>query len=152
RQLERWRQKGAIPETDREWGGGGGSDSAYPDGTADQVIELVGLLDRYRDLDTAILCLFARGQPVSEEGLKRAFGSFLADAQASLVRPASEADPRLDLESAPDELADAVGGPLAKRVTKARVGRFMARNVKRMPDRVESVSSVLTSVISNSTM
>ena len=63
RQLERWRQKGLIPETSVERLGSEGTISSYPEGTPAQVVELVGILKKDRKLNHALLRLFFRQVP-----------------------------------------------------------------------------------------
>ena len=76
RQLERWRQKGLIPDTTVERLGSGGTISHYPEGTAAQVVELVGILKDDRKLDHALLRLFLRRYRVDENALKSLYLGF----------------------------------------------------------------------------
>ncbi len=151
RQLERWRQAGAIPATVRRFPGRG-SESSYPEGTDWQTLELVALLDRYRSLDKAILVLFGRGWPIAEEGLKRAYEWLFDEARNDILRFAHQADPAIRGEpEEPDDndIADAAGSAFAKRMQRSRLGRAMARNVRRMPERAESIDAIMASVFSN---
>lgn len=72
--LERWRQRGFIPDTvQKGLGQGKGSVSAYPDGTADTVAALVQLLRERRRLDELTLFrLFLDGHEVGEQALRNA--------------------------------------------------------------------------------
>lgn len=76
RQLERWRQKGLIPEAELERLGAPGTISSYPDWVVEQVVELVGILKKDRRLDHALLRLFMRDRWVDEEHLKARYLSF----------------------------------------------------------------------------
>jgi len=154
RQLERWRQAGAIPSPGRRFlGRGKGSISAYPKGTADRVVRLKELLGRGRTLSKAVLVMFGEGYPVEERALKRAYQWMFNQGSADLMRMASRTDPSLgELEGDapdPEDLADAAGAPLAARIQRMTVGRAMRRNVRRLPDRKESVDSMMQSVFSN---
>src|SRR6266571_4730622 len=113
RQLERWRQRGAIPEHPRPGlGKGKGSESEdYPEGTAEQVVELVDLLDRHRSLPKAILILFCRGWPIGERGLKDAYGWAFDLAERSFLSMAQQGDSELGEDPGPDEIAEASAVP-----------------------------------------
>jgi hypothetical protein len=74
RQLERWRGAGII-WTERSWTGKGrgGSKSAYPEETADQVVALLEALDESRSLDAAALTLFGMGRRIQHAQLVGAY-------------------------------------------------------------------------------
>lgn len=92
RKLERWRQAGLMPETLVL--SPGSVETAYPEGTAAQVAELVGILKQDRRLDRALLRLFMRDRWVSEDRLKARYLRFYGKivALAGLVSPESVAE------------------------------------------------------------
>lgn len=79
RKLERWRQRGLIPETNPQWGDVRGSTSSYPPGTVEQVAVVARMLrDEDDDLDHALLRLLMRHRPVKLESLKELYVDLFA--------------------------------------------------------------------------
>ncbi len=127
RQLERWRGAGII-ETARWRGQGrGGSQSAYPDGTADQVIELVDLLDETRSLDVALLTLFGRGRSIQYESLVAAYTR------------SYEALSQYGSEAGEDSWDRAEAVTRKRKFTSHPVVRAWRKNIRDRPNRDESV-------------
>ena len=127
RQLERWRGAGIIETTRWSGQGRGGSQSAYPDGTADQVIELVELLDETRSLDVALLTLFGRGRSIQHEGLVAAY----TRSYEGLSQYGSEAGG--------DSWDRAEAVTRKRKFTSHPVVRAWRKNIRDRPNRDESV-------------
>jgi hypothetical protein len=89
RKLERWRQRGLVPETAKMRGDVRGSASSYPPGSVDQVAELARMLkNEDDDLDHALLRLFMRCYPVQLDALKTLyFDLFAALSRLESLRP-----------------------------------------------------------------
>jgi hypothetical protein len=88
-QLERWRQAGLIPATERHGlGRGCGTSSRYPAGTAGQVVALMRQLEHDPRLLKAALPLFLARYPVRGDVLRRAYLGEIAGLRATLERQA----------------------------------------------------------------
>ncbi len=72
-QLQGWRRAGALPEVTVVRPARRGSESVYPEGTLDQARALCAYLERYRDLDKAVVLLWLSGHPIETRALRRAF-------------------------------------------------------------------------------
>jgi len=88
-QLERWRQAGVIPATERHGlGRRRGTTSRYPAGTAGQVLALMRQLEHDPRLLKAALPLFLARYPVRGDALRRAYVGEIAGLRAALERQA----------------------------------------------------------------
>ena len=131
RQLERWHQAGLIPKPDVFRGGVRGSASCYPQGTAKQVVELIGILDEGRLLDHALLRLFMRGYAVDATKLKALyvafFGQFTSDGDA--LDQAERLVGKFEARLSRDGLARTIRFRLRRRVTRSLPADALVKGV-----------------------
>lgn len=139
RQLERWRQAGLLPSpTRRGLGRGRGSVSTSPDDTTELALAIARTLGRYRDIDEVALVLFAEADPVSEDGLRRAFLSRLTRIDAAL----SSTDDARD----PFDRAEEAAGQGMRRLLRTSAWRRRRRRLKGV---AESPDSAFRGLITN---
>lgn len=111
RQLERWRQAGALPGISRESHGRAGTATRWPPSTAAQAKALVGLLGRRVPLRRCPLALFALGYPLDAATLRAGYLDLYEEISTALAGPSG------DGAGTPDPLdrADAVAQAVVRR-------------------------------------
>jgi hypothetical protein len=84
RQIERWRQAGYASSLERTRPGRG-SGSFWPSRLVDEIAALAEAVTRCKRLDEAVLDVFARGGPVPEHAVRRAYASCLDRLEGQLL-------------------------------------------------------------------
>jgi hypothetical protein len=74
RRFQTWRRLGLVPgPVVQRLGRGRGTQSTYPEGTADRVAEIAALVDRARSLHTVVLGVFGTGRTPTERAVRDAY-------------------------------------------------------------------------------
>ncbi len=146
RRIQAFREVGLLVTPARDYPGGGGSSTRYPELALDQAHEAIELADRHpRRLSTAVLEMFARGNfPIAEPKLKRALLDAFERMEVELREAAGPGAEEGDDEHVAIEASPA----LAKRVARAPEASNFRRRIRRG---AESRQSVLETVLANLT-
>ena len=134
RQLERWRQAGALPGISRESHGRAGTATRWPPSTAAQAKALVGLLGRRVPLRRCPLALFALGYPLDAATLRAGYLDLYEEISTALAGPSG------DGAGTPDPLdrADAVAQAVVRRAGRGSATRRWERRARQSSSRAEA--------------
>lgn len=143
REVERWRQKGLVPQPQRTFGGGG-SESVYPEWAARQVAEIAGLLQAGWRLDEVAVPLFLRGYEVGEETVRSAFKSHAEHARHLIARRSNAPDTVTVAEAATKTLLRSLRGTPELTAWRERVSE-LAKSLGEPPTAI--VESALMNLV-----
>lgn len=132
-QLERWRQGGYLPPTERHGRGTGrGTTSSYPVGTAEQVVALMRQLEVDRRLTKAALPLFLAGCWIRGDALRAAVTAELSALRTQLEKAAGVWRGRATVSPRPELMATRLAAGMMRR----QVPRMTARERRLMLERL----------------
>lgn len=119
RQLERWRQLDAIPETDREWPGRGhGSRSTYTDDEIDYILGFAGRFRRGIPASYVVLWLFRDDFAVPDSCLRFAYRDLFIRLRSAMIKIGAGGGDAMDQAERITEIVQRRPGPESRQNRK----------------------------------
>lgn len=139
RQIERWRERGLLPNLTREGRGRGlGSKATYPEGAVEHAAALASAVTEFGRLDEAALACLIRQFTPREVGLRWAYRAWFERLRKAMEHKAGSSDPW--------DVAEVLGGVLARRSGQSPAAREMRERLRK-DGKGASLSDVLTNSI-----